>query len=118
MVPLIELSALPEGSRRRVQAAGLDLAVFRIGDAVYAIDDSCPHAGASVCRGRLQGRKIFCRAHGLGFDLLEEDPQGAPTLPIARYPAAIVDGVVMLVQLPEKGPTSGLQNSGLNHERE
>jgi nitrite reductase/ring-hydroxylating ferredoxin subunit len=96
LVPVIELSALPDGAGRRVRAAGLDLALFRIGDAVYAIDDGCPHAGASLCGGRLQGRKIFCRAHGLGFDLLNDDPQGTPTLPIGRYPVSIVQGVVML----------------------
>ena len=96
LIPLVELSALPHGSGRRIRAAGLDLAVFRIGDAVYAIDDSCPHAGASLCDGRLQGRKIYCRAHGLGFDLMEDDPQGAPRLPIRRYPLSIIDGVVML----------------------
>jgi nitrite reductase/ring-hydroxylating ferredoxin subunit len=96
LVSLIELSALTDGAGRRVQAAGLDLAVFRIGNAVYAVDDSCPHAGASLCGGRLKGRKIFCRAHGLGFDLLEDDPECAPTLPMRRYPVSIVDGVVML----------------------
>jgi 3-phenylpropionate/trans-cinnamate dioxygenase ferredoxin subunit len=96
LIPLVELSALPQGSGRRVRAAGLDLAVFRIGDAVHAIDDSCPHAGASLCGGRLQGRKIHCRAHGLGFDLMEDDPQSAPSLPIRRYPLSIMDGVVML----------------------
>ena len=96
LVPLVELSALPDGAGRRVQAAGLDLAVFRIGDAIYAIDDSCPHAGASLCKGRLHGRKIFCRAHGLGFDLASESPHGAPTLPIRRYLVSIVDGVAMI----------------------
>jgi len=94
-IPLIALDALPDGRGRRVQTAGLDLAVFRIGEAVYAIDDRCPHAGASLCEGRLQGRKIFCRAHGLGFDL-KEDPQGEAALPILRYPVSVVDGVVLL----------------------
>jgi len=96
LIPLVELRVLPHGSGRRVRAAGLDLAVFRIGNAVYAIDDSCPHAGASLCGGRLPGRKIYCRAHGLGFDLMEDDAQGAPSLPICRYPLSIIDGVVML----------------------
>ena len=54
-ISLIELSALPEGRGRRVCKAGLDLAVFRIGDAVYAIDDSCPHAGGSLSNGKLGG---------------------------------------------------------------
>lgn len=52
LIPLIELNALPEGRGRRLCKAGLDLAVFRIGGAVYAIDDSCPHAGGSLSNGR------------------------------------------------------------------
>jgi 3-phenylpropionate/trans-cinnamate dioxygenase ferredoxin component len=96
LIPLIELSALPNSAGRRVHAAGLDLAVFRIDDAVYAIDDSCPHAGASLCGGRLHGTKIFCRAHGLGFELSNDSPSGAPTLQVRRYSIFIIDDVVML----------------------
>ena len=96
LVPLIELNALPDGLGRRVKTSSLDLAVFRIGDDVYAIDDSCPHAGASLCAGRLQGSKVFCRAHGLGFNLAGASPHDAATLPIGRYPVSIVDGVVMV----------------------
>jgi nitrite reductase/ring-hydroxylating ferredoxin subunit len=36
-IPLIVLSELPEGRGRRVCKAGLDLALFRIGDTAYAI---------------------------------------------------------------------------------
>ncbi len=95
-IPLIELSALPKGRGRRVCKAGLDLAVFRIGDAVYAIDDSCPHAGAPLSNGKLQGTRITCPAHGLKFSLDRACPPSALTLEVKKYAAHVVDGIVML----------------------
>ena len=95
-IPLIALSALPEGRGRRVCTAGLDLAVFRLGDEVYAIDDSCPHAGASLSSGRLQGASVTCRAHGLRFRLEHGCGQSPAALQPATYAVCTVDGMVML----------------------
>jgi len=95
-IPLIELSALPEGRGRRVCNAGLDLAVFRVGDAVYAIDDSCPHAGGSLSNGKLQGTRVTCPVHGLTFNLQIVCQPGPPTLEPKKYPLQVVDGMVML----------------------
>jgi nitrite reductase/ring-hydroxylating ferredoxin subunit len=52
-----------------VRVAGQDVAVFAVGEELFAVDDSCPHAGASLCAGRLQQREVQCRAHGLRFRL-------------------------------------------------
>lgn len=95
-VPLIELSALPAGRARRVCKAGLDLAVFRVGDAVYAIEDSCPHAGGSLANGKVEGKRVTCPVHGLKFDLDDACPPGPPMLEARKYAVNIVDGMVML----------------------
>jgi nitrite reductase/ring-hydroxylating ferredoxin subunit len=107
-IPLIELSALPQGRGRRVCKAGFDLAVFRVGDAVYAIDDSCPHAGGSLSNGKLQGTRVTCPVHGLKFNLESVGQTGAPTLEPKKYPLHVVDGIVMLStgeQLPNAHST-------------
>ena len=96
LVPLVRLDAISEGSGRRVCKNGLDLAVFRVGDAAYAIEDSCPHSGASLSAGRLQGKRVACRAHGLCFDLEGDKPGAPPTLAIRRFPVRVVEGVVVL----------------------
>jgi 3-phenylpropionate/trans-cinnamate dioxygenase ferredoxin component len=96
LIPLVALSDLPEGRGRRVGTAGLDLAVFRIGDAIYASDDSCPHQGASLSGGRLQGKTVFCRAHGLEFDLERGCSRRVPGLQVKTYAVRAVDGIVML----------------------
>jgi nitrite reductase/ring-hydroxylating ferredoxin subunit len=97
LIPLIELSALPEGRGRRVCKAGLDLAVFRIGDAVYAIDDSCPHAGGSLSNGKLQGTRVTCPVHGLKFSLDRTCPPSVPTLEAKKHAVHVVDGMVVLL---------------------
>ena len=103
-IRLIELSALPEGRGRRVCTAGLDLALFRIGDAVYAIEDSCPHAGGSLSNGKLQGTRVTCPVHGLKFSLDSVCQPGAPTLEAKTHAVNVVDGIVMLLTPDEHSP--------------
>jgi 3-phenylpropionate/trans-cinnamate dioxygenase ferredoxin subunit len=95
-IPLIELSALPEGRGRRVCKAGLDLALFKIGDAVYAIEDSCPHNGGSLSQGKVQGKRVKCPVHGLSFSLEHVCPPGPPTLEAKKYAVHVEHGMVML----------------------
>ncbi|MDO8447903.1 MAG: Rieske 2Fe-2S domain-containing protein [Rhodoferax sp.] len=95
-IPLIEFSALPAHRGRRVCTAGLDLAVFKVGDAVFAIDDSCPHAGASLSSGKLDGQKVICPAHGLRFELGHSCAGSTPALEAKKHAVSVVDGMVML----------------------
>jgi len=76
---------LPPGSRKRVTVAGRDISVFRIGDSYHAIQDRCPHEGASLCAGRIvslatsdrpgtyrmerEGELLRCPWHGWEFDI-------------------------------------------------
>ena len=97
-IPLIELSALPDGRGRRVCKAGLDLALFKVGDAVYAIEDSCPHNGGSLSNGKVQGTRVTCPVHGLTFDLRSVCQPGPPTtLEAKKFAVRVEDGMVMLI---------------------
>ena len=101
-IPLLPLADLPEGRGRFVCQAGYDLALFRFGDTVYAIDDSCPHAGASLSSGRVEGRRVVCRAHGLKFGLEPSPPDAPPMLEPKRHCVRTVDGIVTL--FPQNSP--------------
>ncbi len=57
------------GERRLIAHDGGSLVLFNIDGTLYAINDSCPHNGASLFCGRLQGQLVQCPAHGLRFDL-------------------------------------------------
>ncbi|AIL61812.1 MULTISPECIES: Rieske (2Fe-2S) protein [Pseudomonas] len=83
-VPLAKVPA--RGSRVLLNFDNKSLALFNVADVFYAIDDSCPHQGASLCGGRLDGRVIQCCAHGLRFDLASGYLLNSTQLKVASYP--------------------------------
>ncbi|MCY1280706.1 2,4-dinitrotoluene dioxygenase system, ferredoxin component [compost metagenome] len=73
------------------------LLLVHLADGLYAIDDSCPHQGASLSGGKLQGRTIQCAAHGLRFDLTTGCLLNAPGIKVASYPVEVQGDQVFIV---------------------
>ena len=63
------LDELPPGSGKAFKIAGHEIALFNIGGTVHAIDDICPHAGASLANGPLKGGIVCCPWHYAAFDV-------------------------------------------------
>lgn len=76
----------PEGGRTYWLLGGRSVAVFNVAGEFYVIEDSCPHQGASLCTGKLDGLSIQCRAHGLRFDLRTGRLASGGALAVTRYP--------------------------------
>jgi nitrite reductase/ring-hydroxylating ferredoxin subunit len=68
-VALPEANIPPPGQRRLWRHGEKLIVLFHVEGRLYAIDDTCPHAGASLAAGKLEGRTLQCPAHGLKFDL-------------------------------------------------
>lgn len=85
---------LGEGGRWFARRGGHEIALFRIDGAVHAIADSCPHAGASLAAGELDGTTIKCPAHGLRFDLATGCMRGAGGFALHTYPVRFHRGRV------------------------
>lgn len=90
------------GGRALVESAGKSLALFNVDGQLYAIDDSCPHQGASLYGGRLDGRVIQCCAHGLRFDLASGYLLNSTQVKVASYPVEVVDGQVFIIVVSEE----------------
>jgi len=90
------------GGRALLELAGKSIALFNVEGELLAIDDSCPHQGASLCGGRLDGRLIQCTAHGLRFDLRSGYLLNSTALKVARYPVEVVDGQAFIVIVCEE----------------
>lgn len=94
---VLAFDEVPDGGVRRVEVAGLPVAVVRIGDDVYAVGDICSHANVSLSGGEVwcDEREIECPRHGSTFSLLDGQPQSLPaTQPIPVFTAEVVDGRV------------------------
>lgn len=64
-----DLSELPAGGRLLVEIDERMIALFRIGEQVFAIDDVCTHDGGPLAEGPLTGFEIACPRHGAKFDI-------------------------------------------------
>lgn len=68
----------PAGSIRGVLTEGHRLCVGSGDDGLFAVGDTCPHAGGSLSEGMVEGRQVICPLHAWGFDVTTgispEDP--------------------------------------------
>ena len=90
----IALSEIPDRACKRVFHQGVCIAVFRVDGKVHALEDSCPHAGASIAGGKVEGGTVRCPAHGMRFDLATGGMPGNPDFRVRTYPVAVVGNVV------------------------
>ena len=92
-----QLADLPSGAGIRVEAFEHRIAVFRIGDDVYAIGDRCSHAEASLAEGELFDKDVECPRHGSAFNVETGEPDSFPaTRPVPVYTTEVADGEVFL----------------------
>ncbi|MCY1263185.1 Assimilatory nitrite reductase [NAD(P)H] small subunit [compost metagenome] len=95
MKRLVEIppDRLPEeGGRRLFRHEEKSVVLFLLDGVFYAIDDSCPHAGASLFCGKLEGRWLQCPAHGLRFNLADGCMASQRGFGVRRYPMESRDG--------------------------
>ena len=93
------LAELTDSQPLRVEIDGLDVAVVKHGDEIFAIEDECSHAQVALSEGDIEGCEIECWMHGSRFDLRTGKPTGPPaTEPVPIYPVHI-DGDDVLIDL-------------------
>lgn len=102
-IPIGALADLPDGSGRAFEVHGRRIAVFRVADALYAIDDACSHAEASLSAGMFDAEELCveCPLHGSLFDVRTGVPRTLPAFePVTAY-RAFHQGDTIFVEFPE-----------------
>jgi nitrite reductase (NADH) small subunit/3-phenylpropionate/trans-cinnamate dioxygenase ferredoxin subunit len=97
--PVCRVTDLIEGEGHTVQIGTKLIAVFLEGGKVTALDDVCPHMGASLSGGYLENGIVTCPWHAWRFRLADGAWADNPRLKIGCYPVRVVDGEVQ-VQVP------------------
>jgi len=104
---------LPPGARRIVEIDGRSIGVFNVDGDLFAINNACPHRGAPLCEGTIEGtmlpsephsyvyglhnRMIRCPWHGWEIELATGRPRFNDRPGRARvYPVAVQDGQVVV----------------------
>jgi len=85
---------LPLGRGRAVVAGERTLALFNDGGSYFAIDDACPHQGASLATGLLHEGRVICPLHSWVFELRSGECPRQSHEGVETYPTRCTDGAV------------------------
>jgi nitrite reductase (NADH) small subunit/3-phenylpropionate/trans-cinnamate dioxygenase ferredoxin subunit len=85
-----------EGEGRTVSVGNKLIAVFRVNGAYFAIDDVCPHMGASLSGGYLEEGIVTCPWHAWRFRLADGAWADNPRIKIGCYAVRVVENEIQV----------------------
>ena len=109
--PVCKSEELAEGAILKVTVGSEDVLVGRKGGMLFACNNSCPHKGASLSKGHMNGDNIVCYMHGYEYNVftgklekmmswkkedtwIEQDLEWRKSGPLILYTISEEDGVV------------------------
>ena len=100
MPPRIELCKVEHvgvGEVRKIEAAGLTLAVYNLEGEFYVTDDHCTHGPGSLSEGFIDGDLIECNFHQGVFNIRTGEVVQPPCMvPVKTYKTVVEDGRVYI----------------------
>ena len=74
------------------------IGIFNVDGEFFALDDACPHAGASLALGIIDGPIVRCRIHHWRFCIHSGRylDQPRPTLNAQTYPVRVIGELVQV----------------------
>jgi nitrite reductase (NADH) small subunit len=87
---------IPEGEGKTVCVHGKLIAVFHTGGNYQAIDDTCPHMGASLSGGAVEEGVVTCPWHAWRFRLGDGAWADNPRIKIGCYGVRVVGDEVQV----------------------
>ena len=98
-IPINEARAFPVGDRM--------IAIFNIDGKYHAMDDFCPHMGASLAGGYLQDGIVMCPWHAWRFKTCDGTWCDNPKISIDSFAVRVLgDEIQVCVPLKEQEPSS------------
>ena len=101
--PVSSAGEIPVGEGRTFEVAGRLIAVFFDGESYHAMDDLCPHMGASLGSGPFIDGIVTCPWHAWRFQTCDGAWCDNPALKVDVFPVRVADNMVE-VQVPESTP--------------
>jgi nitrite reductase (NADH) small subunit/3-phenylpropionate/trans-cinnamate dioxygenase ferredoxin subunit len=81
---------IPTGTAKTVAIGTKLVAIFHSTDGFFAIDDVCPHMGASLATGEVENGIVTCPWHAWRFRITDGTWADNPRIKIGCYPIRVV----------------------------
>jgi len=99
-ITVAQVGEIPERRGRAFTVGDRRVAVFCFDGTFYALDDRCPHMGASLATGDLRDGAVICDRHLWAFQLADGQCPDIPALRAETFEVR-VEGREIQVRLPE-----------------
>ena len=99
-VKIAKTHDIPSGQGKAFDVGDRCIAVFNIEGKFFAIDDTCPHKGASLAKGFIGQNDIVCPLHNATFSLETGEGLAGPCGPCVMTYRLTVSGDDLEIELP------------------
>ncbi len=101
-VAVCKTDDIPVGEGLSFEVGEYVIAVFNDDGVFRAIDDMCPHMGASLSAGHLENSEVACPWHGWRFDTRDGTWCDNRRVKINAFEVRVVDGEIFVSTMPTK----------------
>ncbi len=109
---LIPRDEIPPGTVKVIETAGTTVAVFNCDGEFHAIENACPHRGASLAAGSFTGTTVTCPLHAWEFDLVTGACRNDADSRVRRFDVQVDNGELRL-EIPSTETTAS-QDDGIS----
>ena len=96
MYTVCKVDQLPEGQSGVITVHNKPIAVFRVNGRYFAIDDTCPHMGASLSGGMVEEGVVTCPWHYWRFRLQDGAWDDNPKIKVGCYPVHVIGDLIQI----------------------
>lgn len=100
-VTVAKVGAIPQGKGETFTVGQRLVAVFNQDGAYYAIDDLCPHMGASLGAGELYEGTVVCPWHAWRFRVCDGVWADNPRIKIDRFDVRVCGDEIQVCTTPQ-----------------
>jgi nitrite reductase/ring-hydroxylating ferredoxin subunit len=94
--PVLKLSELPLGKGVKINIRQKEIALFRRGEKVIAVQNRCPHQNADLALGYVKENKLYCYLHHWAFDIYTGAYAFNPGMYLNIYDVKIENDLVLI----------------------
>jgi nitrite reductase (NADH) small subunit/3-phenylpropionate/trans-cinnamate dioxygenase ferredoxin subunit len=99
-IPIANMDDLPPGTCTSIETEDFGIALFNVDGHIYALDNTCPHAGGPLGEGTIEGEHVLCPWHGWKFHIptgiCQKNP--TPSLNVTSYEVRIVERTIQIAR--------------------
>ena len=97
LLPLFRTDDVRDGQGLRIAIDDLAVAVLKVGDRYYAIDDACTHGPGQMSEGEVDGDVVECNFHHGAFNICTGEVVAPPCMvPIRTYYTEVRGGQIYI----------------------